>query len=62
MRYTRISADCHIDHPWIPPEASRTKRCGQNGSVPAPAPRTCHPPADRNFQESQVSSARLARP
>jgi len=20
MRYTRISADCHIDLPWIPPD------------------------------------------
>jgi len=20
MRYTRISADCHIDLPWLPPD------------------------------------------
>jgi hypothetical protein len=20
MRYTRISADCHIDMPWLPPD------------------------------------------
>jgi hypothetical protein len=24
MRYTRISADCHIDMPWLPPDLFTT--------------------------------------
>jgi predicted TIM-barrel fold metal-dependent hydrolase len=35
MRYTRISADCHIDMPWMPPELFVENACLPYGNIDA---------------------------
>jgi len=51
MRYTRISADCHIDMPWLPPDLFTANASALMWGSDYPHPDGVWPQSSKYIQE-----------